>query len=60
MLGNKTILITEGARTLAVGRDAVGPQAARLPLLPSALQGGRRRCAAHSDPRADPWGKHLC
>lgn len=54
MLGNKTMLFTEGARTLAVGCDAVGLQAARPPLLPSALQGGRRRHAARRDSRADP------
>lgn len=58
MLGNKTILITEGGRTLAVGCDAVGLQAARPPLLPLALQGRRQHHAAHRDLRADPWGKH--
>lgn len=58
MLGNRTILITEGARTLAVECDAVGLQAVRPPLLPSALQGRRQHCAAHRDPRADLWGKH--
>lgn len=52
MLGNKTMLFTEGARTLAVGCDAVGLQAVRPPLLPLALQGGRRCHAARRDPRA--------
>lgn len=60
MLGNKTILITEGARTLAVGHDAVSQQAVRLPLLLSALWGRRRCHTAHRDLRADPWGKRSC